>query len=73
VCREPELREKPGAERVGRRVDRKRPTRPGDRDDRAADPKPDSPATDIDSPRSAFACCSRSALTVIGVNPVDAG
>jgi len=31
------------------------------------------PVDAIDSPRSAFACCSRSGLTVIGVKPVEAG
>ncbi len=31
------------------------------------------PAEAIERPRSAFACCSRSGLTVIGVSPVEAG
>ena len=34
---------------------------------------PTIPADAIEMPRSAFACCSRSALTVSGVNPVEAG
>ena len=34
---------------------------------------PTIPVEAIESPRSAFACCSRSGLTVIGVSPVDAG
>ena len=34
---------------------------------------PSSPIEAIDIPRSAFASCSRSALTVIVVSPVEAG
>src|SRR4051812_27133493 len=35
--------------------------------------EPMMPVDAIESPRSAFACCRRSGLTVIGVSPVDAG
>ena len=69
-----QLREEERAGSEARRVDRERPAR-ADRVTTTPPPiaVPTMPADAIERPRSAFACCSRPGLIVIGVRPVDAG